>query len=181
METKEYVRELLKLNDGILKPATDIHFLCHVTHGLVEELLELIIVLDEGTTDEITKERGDVFAYATLLMTSLQMTNPIHLFSVDFHDSIITAVADELQSALDNALIDDLIVIAQECAGVFKRASRGESGINTGMIAQVAASASLVSGVVSGVDYKDVLGSNISKLKDRATRGRIDRGKGDNR
>lgn len=176
MKTKEYVHQLWQLNTEIIKGKQNKSFYATCSLGLVEELLELYFAQGSNSDAEV-KELGDTFAYATLLMLSAELEREIHMLSYDTIDSICTAVADDLERAIETRVEEPLVNLALFASGSFKRCFRGERGLSCYSIAHVAASA-LANFSYSASDVFDV---NISKLASRKQRGLLDKGKGDNR
>lgn len=177
MDFKTYVTKLMELNVDTLVGSTNSIYYGTISHGLVEELLELKVAEPAA----VTKELGDVFAYATLLMLSDELEQTIHMYSRDYKDSVCTATADDFQSAVERAQSDDLVTLALFAAGSFKRRFRGEGGMGVYTIAHIAASAYAYTSTHTSIDLTHVLNTNISKLTDRKQRGLLTKGKGDNR
>jgi len=171
----KYIRDLVELQNTVVIRVDDAAYSC-ISHGLTEELLELHLA---ETQEDITKEAGDVFAYATLLLVAAELDNSIHSIANDSYSSLVTAVAIYLTDAYICSVGVDTIELAQDCAGSFKRYFRGEEVVSQRKIASYACNA--VAYNCAEVPLKHILDTNISKLTDRAKRGVMDVGKGDNR
>lgn len=178
----EYTRQLLMLNAEIIRSASDTRCFSSIAFGLAEELLELHEVAYDDNAEETkverTKELGDVFAYATLLMLAIEMDNDIHTMANDPIASLVDAVADEFTNALSSPVRSSLTELALDVTGAFKRYYRQERDISIAFVAEVAIGASFTQ---DDLDYPLVLATNINKLKDRSKRGMLNKGSGNNR
>jgi len=174
MRTKDYVRVLTKLNLDKLRGRSHDDYYATVSHGFVEELLELYLASDNAKA----KELGDVWAYGVLLLVSEQLENVVHMLSYDISESLYTAVADEIEYALGRPMHVDLPELALGMAGGFKRYFREETGVSASVIAAAIASATASQ---PQLKLADVLKLNIDKLTDRKERGLLYKGNGDER
>lgn len=179
--TYGYVKQLLKLNEGNLKPRYDSKFYAAIALGFTEELLELHEAVTDSSnlSTDVSKECGDVFAYAVLLMVSNELTNDVHLFATDQYQSIITYVADAFDNALAHNTEDDIWRLSLQSASYFKRWFREGAEVSTEAIASLAAAA--FHSCYLYIKAGEVMDANISKLKERKQRGTMLQGKGNNR
>lgn len=180
MEFSAYAKELLMLQYELLQPAYHAVYFSTLSHGLTEELLELYEVVDnDGSEQERISELGDVFAYATLLVISMEMANDMHKASVTPLESILELTVSYFINALGSPIRSSLTELALDSAGSFKRHFRGEEGyVSPDVIAEIAVGALRTQ---DDLDLGEVLKFNIDKLTDRKNRGLMAKGKGNNR
>jgi len=169
---RDYV-ERLSLLQPQLTAKSDVCYYACISHGLTEELLELHFA---NTRDKKVREAGDVFAYATLLLMSSALEDANDNTSAN---TIYDDVAYLLTYAIEFSISNSPLFSALECASALKRYFRFELDTNDECIASYAADA--VAYVLPNVDIREILETNLSKLEDRAKRGLLDKGRGDDR
>lgn len=183
-----YAKTLLALNRHKLKDSSNKKLFASLTHGLVEELLELQVAIDDKeATDKIIKEVGDVYAYAVLIALSVEFLNPLHIRDNNrmWEENISDYVAQFFQPVPNPK---SLVKLALFHAGSFKRHNREDADIDLFVVADAATSAYLITkdflknrGTKRAydLDLGTVLLTNIEKLQGRASRGTMFAGSGE--
>ena len=158
-----YVTELSKLNESYVTPAIMPNFKVFnaLAWGLIEEYYEYF---DSGTNVENrTKEAGDVLAYITLLLLTLNCVNDVA----------------ELLDLVDQSAFNFEVCLLSYCSNLKRINREGESFNWT--VALALFDFVLADIKTYGVDFKTVAETNLDKLYDRYRRDVMFSGSGDSR
>lgn len=173
MQLEDYCQQLLQLNDSRLTSHNNARYFSSVSFGLIEEFAEW------AEAKEDINEVGDILAYVTLCLASIEYSNSLYYPS--HRPTLLLKIGTNVSQIIINTLAynyeGDEGQVITKVAGHLKRHYRENQKLEYVTLVYPLAIALRRSGHFIG----DVTQANIDKLTDRANRSVLFQGEGGNR